>query len=164
MGFSEVRGSFQPTSFVCTLHHPEPTLSLPREMARRTRDTSQPQLTMCSMGGRGCGQGCLAPWSGFCSHMSIASSQITHRTFTVQPLQLVTSQMQSQASQRGLQACQTQSPENQRRAQVFRERNCTQHTALTGDAFEGGTPIKTSCTFPFSITRTRSQLRTVFRR
>lgn len=139
MGFSEVRGSFQPTNFVCTLHHPEPTLSLPREVTRRARDTSQPQLTLSSMGGRGCGQGCLTPPLGFFySHTSIASSQINHRTFTVQLLRLVTSQMQSQASQRVLQACQTQSPKNQRRIEVFRERKCTHHRALTGEPLRRG--------------------------
>lgn len=164
MGFSEVRGSFQPPSFVWILHHPELTLSLPREVTRRARDTSRPQLTLCSMGGRGCGQGCLTPPSGFSSHTSIVSSQTNHGTFTVQLLQLVTSQMQSQASQRGLQACQTQSPENQRRTEVFRERKYTHHIAPTGEAFEEGMPTRTSCTFPFSMTRTRSQLRTVFRR
>lgn len=37
-------------------------------------------------------------------------------------------------------------------------------TALTGEAFEEVMPTRTSCTFPFSMTRTRSQLRTVFRR
>lgn len=69
------------------------------------------------------------PWLGpqdstfrISSHPSIASSPINHGTVTVRLLRLVTSQMQSQASRQGLRACQTQSPEKQRRTEIFRKK------------------------------------------
>lgn len=169
MGFSEVRGSFPPTGFVCTLHHPEPALSPPQGVTKRAGQSKG----RISVPAHPVLHGWEGPWLGLqdstfrilLSHPSIASSPINHGTFTVQLLRLVTSQRQSQASRQGLRACQTQSPEKQRRTEIFRgKKKVTHHTALTGEAFEEVKPTRTSCTFPFSMTRTRSQLRTVFRR